>query len=89
VSDQLNPVAYESAATSAGSAAEKTAHDINQEKNSWMAPVLGALGSLGGAALRKMPGGGGGGGGYSGGYGGGGYYGSGVGGYETGGMYGG
>jgi hypothetical protein len=90
-SGQLNPVAFESAATSSGSAAEQTAHQINEEKNSWMAPVFGAIGSLGSSLLKGgIPGmgGGGGGGGYSsgGGYGEGGspggYEGTGVGGYE-------
>ena len=46
-SGQLNPAGYINATTGAGSEAEKTANQINQEKNSWMAPVLGALGSLG------------------------------------------
>lgn len=47
-SGQLNPTAYEGAATSAGSAAETTAKDINAEQNSWIAPVLGAVGAIGG-----------------------------------------
>lgn len=46
---QLNPTGYADAATSSGSAAEKTASDINAEQNSWMAPVLGAVGAIGGA----------------------------------------
>lgn len=46
-SGQLNPAGYINATTGAGSEAEKTANQINQEKNAWMAPVLGALGSLG------------------------------------------
>ena len=53
-SGQLNPTAYENSATSAGSAAEVTANQINQEENSWVAPVLGAVGSLGGLALGGM-----------------------------------
>src|SRR5271166_1661452 len=53
-SGQLNPAGYESAATTAGQAAETTANQINQEKNSWMAPVLGALGSLGSAGLNAL-----------------------------------
>jgi hypothetical protein len=47
-SGQLNPTAYEGVATRAGSAAETTANQINQEENSWVAPVLGAVGSIGG-----------------------------------------
>lgn len=57
VSSQLDPTAYESAATSAGSAAEKTASDINAEQNSWMAPVMGAVGAIGGAVVGENPGG--------------------------------
>lgn len=49
-SGQLAPSSYYSAATDAGSAAEKTANEINQEQNSWLAPVLGAVGAVGGAA---------------------------------------
>jgi|SRR5208282_5080671 len=56
-SGQLNPTAYESAATGAGSAAETTAAAINQEQNSWMAPVLGAVGGIGGAVVGENPGG--------------------------------
>lgn len=54
-SGQLNPASYENAATSAGQAAETTANQINQEENSWEAPMLGALGSLGGAAISENP----------------------------------
>lgn len=39
------------AATSGGSAAAQTANEISQANNSWMAPVLGAAGALGGAAI--------------------------------------
>jgi len=46
-SGELNPVGYEGAATSAGSAAETTMNQINQEENSWEAPVLGAVGAIG------------------------------------------
>ena len=56
-SGQLNPTAYEGAATGAGSAAETTANQINQEENSWVAPVLGAVGAVGGAAVGENPGG--------------------------------
>lgn len=45
-SGRLNPTAYSSAATGAGSAAEKTAEAINAEQNSWLAPVLGAVGAV-------------------------------------------
>jgi hypothetical protein len=61
-SNELNPSGYETAATGEGSAAETTANQINQEKNSWMAPVLGALGSIGSGAMSKLGSGGGGGG---------------------------
>jgi hypothetical protein len=54
-SHELNPVAFENAATSAGSSAEKTASDINAEQNSWLAPVMGAIGTLGSAAIGKIP----------------------------------
>jgi hypothetical protein len=56
-SGQLNPTAYEGAATGAGSAAETTANQIDQEQNSWEAPVLGAVGGLGGAVISQNPGG--------------------------------
>lgn len=49
-SGQLNPAGYESVANESGSDAEKTASEINQEQNSWMAPVFGAIGSVAGAA---------------------------------------
>jgi len=54
-SGQLNPVAFENAATSAGSSAETTAKDINAEENSWLQPVLGAVGALGGAVIDQNP----------------------------------
>lgn len=47
-SGRLSPTSYENAATSAGSAAEKTASDIVSEENSWIAPVMGAIGAVGG-----------------------------------------
>jgi hypothetical protein len=47
-SGQLSPTSYENAATNSGSAAETTAKDINAEQNSWIAPVLGAVGAIGG-----------------------------------------
>jgi hypothetical protein len=53
-SSQLNPTAYEGSATGAGTAAENTANQINQEQNSWIAPVLGAAGALGGAAISTF-----------------------------------
>jgi len=56
-SGQLSPTSYESAATGAGSAAETTANQINQEENSWVAPVLGAVGAVGGAVVGENPGG--------------------------------
>lgn len=45
-----DPNAGASVATSAGSAAESTAKDIAAENTSWMAPVFGAIGAVGGAA---------------------------------------
>jgi hypothetical protein len=56
-SGQLSPTSYENAATGAGSAAETTANQINQEENSWMAPVLGAVGAVAGATIGENPGG--------------------------------
>jgi hypothetical protein len=47
-SGRLSPTSYENAATGAGSAAEKTASDIVSEENSWIAPVMGAIGAVGG-----------------------------------------
>lgn len=55
-SGELNPVAYEGAATGAGSAAEKTASDINSEENSWETAALGAVGSIGSAVVNQNPG---------------------------------
>lgn len=49
-SGQLNPAQFASVTNESGSEAEKTANQINQEQNSWMAPVFGAIGALGGAA---------------------------------------
>jgi hypothetical protein len=51
-SGELNPANYETAATGAGSAAETTAAAINQEENSWEAPVLGAVGAAAGGYLE-------------------------------------
>lgn len=48
VSGELNPTAYMNAATNAGSAAETTMNQMNEEENSWVAPVLGAVGAIGG-----------------------------------------
>lgn len=56
-SGQLNPTAYENAATSAGSSAETTAKDINAESNSWESAVMGAVGGLGSAVISQNPGG--------------------------------
>lgn len=49
-SGQMAPSEYYRAATEAGSSAENTANQINQEQNSWLAPVMGAVGALAGAA---------------------------------------
>lgn len=43
-----NPLGYENAATSAGSAAGTTADQIAQEDNSWINAALGAAGAIGG-----------------------------------------
>lgn len=56
-SGQLSPTSYETAATGAGASAETTAKDINSEENSWIAPVLGAVGAVGGAVVGENPGG--------------------------------
>ena len=57
VSGQLNPTAYEGAATSAGSAEGVTANQIATENNSWENAVLGAAGSIGSAVVSENPGG--------------------------------
>ncbi len=54
VSKQFNPIGFGEMATSAGSATEKTASDIVSEENSWMAPVFGAIGAIGGAAAGGL-----------------------------------
>ena len=59
-SGQLSPTNYLTATTGAGSAAETTANQINQEQNSWLAPVLGAVGAIGGAAAGGLASGAGG-----------------------------
>ncbi len=56
-SGELSPTSYETAATSAGSAAEQTANQINQEQNSWITPVMGAVGAVGGQVVNENPGG--------------------------------
>lgn len=43
------------AANQGGSDAATTANEISQANNSWMGPVLGAVGALGGAAIPKIP----------------------------------
>lgn len=53
-SGQLSPASYEGEATGAGNAAESTANQINQEENSWLQPVLGAVGAIGGAAAGDL-----------------------------------
>lgn len=55
VSGQFDPVGFENAATNSASQAEKTANDINQEQNSWEAPVFGAIGAVAGAAAGPHP----------------------------------
>lgn len=56
VAGQFDPTAFESNATSAGSSAETTAKDINSEENSWIAPVLGAIGGVAGDVIDQNPG---------------------------------
>lgn len=53
-SGQLNPAAFENAATSAGSAAETTAEQINQENNSWETAAIGAVAGLGSSAMTAF-----------------------------------
>lgn len=52
-----NPLGYEGAATSSGSAASSTANQIATEQNSWVNAALGAAGSIGGAVVGENPGG--------------------------------
>lgn len=47
----LNPQGAASVATSGGSAASTTAAQISSENNSWEAPLIGAVGAVGSAAL--------------------------------------
>jgi hypothetical protein len=48
-----NPNAVAGVATGAGSAANTTQNDIAAENSAWMAPVFGAIGGLGAAAIGK------------------------------------
>jgi hypothetical protein len=52
----LNPNAYASSATSSGTAAANTANQIAQQNNSVWNAAIGALGSVGGAALGNFSG---------------------------------
>ena len=52
-----NPLGYEGAATSSGSAASSTANQIASQQNSWVNAALGAAGSIGGAVIGENPGG--------------------------------
>jgi hypothetical protein len=52
----LNPNAYASSATGAGTAAANTANQIAQQNNSIWNAAIGALGSVGGAALGNVMG---------------------------------
>jgi len=56
VSGQYNPTAFESNATTAGSAASTTANEIAQENNSWVNAAIGAAGSIGGDVVDQNPG---------------------------------
>lgn len=51
----LSPTAAANAATSAGSAEGTTANAIAAENESWMAPLAGAVGAVGAAALTHKP----------------------------------
>lgn len=53
ISDQLNPLGYSNAATSAGSESAKTANQIAEQSNSWLNAAIGAAGTIGGAYLGK------------------------------------
>jgi len=55
VAGQLNPTAYNNAATGAGGAASTTANDIAQANNSWVNAALGAVGAIGGAVVSENP----------------------------------
>lgn len=52
VASAENPIGFAGAATSSGEGASKTANDIANAGNAWMAPVLGAVGGIAGAALK-------------------------------------
>ena len=56
VASQYNPTGYAGAATNAGSAAETTANQINQENNSWVNAVVGGVTGLAGAAATAYAG---------------------------------
>jgi hypothetical protein len=51
-SGQINPLGYAGSATGAGNAAANEANSIEQEENSWLTPVLGAVGAIGAGALK-------------------------------------
>jgi hypothetical protein len=55
IAGQLNPTAFEGAATSAGGAASTTANEVAQEQDSWVNAALGAAGSLGSAVIGENP----------------------------------
>lgn len=50
-SGQLSPASYENAASNAGSVANSEANAIQAANNSWINAAIGAVGSIGGAAL--------------------------------------
>lgn len=54
VAGQYNPTGYAGATTSAGSSAETTANQINQENNSWVNAVVGGISGAGSAALTAF-----------------------------------
>lgn len=56
VAGQYNPTGYAGAATGAGSAAETTANQINQENNSWVNAVVGGLSGAASSAATAYSG---------------------------------
>jgi len=48
VGSQENPLGFEGGATSAGNAAANEANTLEQQSTSWLTPILGAVGSIGG-----------------------------------------
>ncbi len=55
IASGVNPLGFENAATAAGSAASTTANDIASQQNSITNAAIGAVGSIAGAAIPKIP----------------------------------